>query len=90
MTLQAENINEMPQGKDFTERSYACFRCRVMGNSVIDCTLGRVDMSNEAASSPIVGKMQMTLTADSSVTDGLLKLLFKELINQNTATNLIK
>ena len=48
------------------------------------CTVGTADQADDN-SSPAEERMQTTVTTDSPVTDGVLKLLFKKIINRKAA-----
>ena len=47
-----------------------------------------VDTSVDGTSSPVVSKMQATVTVNSPVMNGVLKLLCKQLINQQEVRRL--
>ena len=61
----------------------------MIGHFVRDCIVGGMDPV-DYNTSPLGGKMQVTVTADFPVYHGVLKLLFKGLINQTAAKKTYK
>ena len=61
----------------------------MIGHFIRYYTVGTADQADNNLSS-VVGKMLTPVTAGHPVTDGVLKLLFKELINQKAAKKAYK
>ena len=55
-SLQAEDINEIQQGKDARARSNACFKCGMTGHFVREGTADTVDTADDTSPSSVVGK----------------------------------
>ena len=58
-----------------------CFRCFMIGYFFRDCTVGTIDLTNDATPSAVAETMYTTITADSPVKDRILRLIFTKLIN---------
>ena len=83
MILWSKDMNEIWQGKDFRARSNTCFKDGLIEHFIRHYTASMVDTADDTPPSVAAGKMQITVKADSAVMDGVIKLLFKKIINQN-------
>ena len=61
--------------------SNACYKFH--GTLHRNCSASTVDIADGTALSLVVGDTYKTVTVDPPLIDGILKLLFKEFINQN-------